>query len=86
MIIKAKRTNIEYLDVEVSKEDILKLIRNKLGFGTDSYVNEYNGIYYKYIGDNHHNGDPEYDEQKATDAEIKRWLAFVEIRKAFNKE
>ena len=86
MKIKAKRTNIEHLEVEVSKNDIISLIRKALGFGESNYVDECDNLYYKYTGDNYHNGDPEYDTRKATVDEIDKWHSFDVIRKAIAKE
>lgn len=72
MKIRGKQKIINYIDVDVEINDIIDIVKDSMSFG-NNYVN--NGIYYTYTGDNHHNGDPEYDERPAMIGEIEAYKA-----------
>jgi hypothetical protein len=67
MLVKGHKVIKEAIQIKVDNTELWNLIRNTC---FDEYDSVEGTTYWEYIGDNHHNDDPEYKKREATQEEI----------------
>lgn len=76
--MRLRVTRVEKLDVDVSWEDVLTLIEERLGLGK-SFVQD--GLFYEFDRVDYHSGDPEFKSPRpATQDELNRWNAWLTLK------
>ena len=67
MLVKGHKVIKEAIQIKVDNTELWNLIRSTCFDDDDSVEGT---TYWEYIGDNFHNGDPEYKKREATQEEI----------------
>lgn len=90
MLVKGIQCIRQSVDVEISREEILRVIGESVRkqfpkCDGDNYINHATGNWKMYVGDCHHNGDPEYRNGDPVTVEEFEAEAFLKLCRKYIK-